>query len=172
MLFGLVVVVGQDFLLQCLSMNVFPKHVFPPFCSCFWILLLELWVPHPHVFVQDSHLPHCPHWQSTERGKHAFLRLIYLDPEFPIHTNYLLIAYVTSSKSQFVSHTWARTCVALPIFGCVSRAASSTVLLMILNPPSWNLSSPSTCLCARIPSVPLSPLTVHWKRKTLFLALF
>ena len=60
-------------------------------------------------------------------------------------------------------------CVALPIFECVSWAASSTVLLLIQNPPSWNLDTSSACLSARCPSAPLSPLAVHWKRKTCML---
>ena len=100
MLLGLFVVVLQGCVLQCLFLNVPPEHVLPPFSSCFWILLVLVLRPPPHVCVQDVHLPHCPHRQSTERGKHGHFRLIYSDPKFPIQISHLLIAYVASSKSQ------------------------------------------------------------------------
>ena len=44
----------------------FPLHMSlckNPICR---ILLLDNLVPLPHVFVQESHLSHCPHWQSTK----------------------------------------------------------------------------------------------------------
>ena len=37
---------------------------------------------------------------------------------------------------------------------------------MFFNPPCFGLKAYSTCLRARCPSAPLSPLAVHWKGKT------
>ena len=76
-----IVVVGQMVVLQCLRLRLrLPTHLRPPFCALFLTLLVEVWRPPPQVFVHDAHLPHCPHRQSTERGKHGFLTLIYQKP--------------------------------------------------------------------------------------------
>ena len=63
-----IVVVGQMVVLQRLRL-LRPTHLRPPFCALFLTLLVEVWRPPPQVFVHDAHLPHCPHWQSTERRK-------------------------------------------------------------------------------------------------------
>ena len=67
---------------------------------------------------------------------------------------------------SFKGHTWARICVAWHFSGYLFNTISSTILPLFLNPPCWSLNASSTCLCARSPSAPLSPPTVHWKRKT------
>ena len=74
-----IVAVGQMVVLQRLRL-LRPTHLRPPFCALFLTLLVEVWRPPPQVFVHDAHLPHCPHRQSTERGKHGFLTLIYQKP--------------------------------------------------------------------------------------------
>ena len=76
----LIVVVGQAMVLQCPRLVLYPTHLRPPFCALFLTLLVLVLRPPPHVCVQDVHLPHCPHRQSTERGKHGFLTLIYQKP--------------------------------------------------------------------------------------------
>ena len=145
-------------MLHCLFLDVSPEQLLPPLCSWFRILLLEIWVPHPHVFVQDSHLPHCPHLQSTERGNMGCLDWSSL------LTN---CACDLKQISFHLSHTWARIPIALLCFGFSFHTVSSSILRLSLNPPCWNLSSPSTCLCARCPSAPLSPLTVYWKKENM-----
>ena len=76
----LIVGVGQTLVLQCTRMVLYPTHLCPPFRACILTLLFEVWVPPPQVFVHDAHLPHCPHWQSTEREKHVLLSLFYFEP--------------------------------------------------------------------------------------------
>ena len=76
----LIVVVGQALVLQCPRLVLYPTHLRPPFCALFLTLLVEIWRPPPQVFVHDAHLPHCPHWQSTEREKHVLLSLFYFEP--------------------------------------------------------------------------------------------
>ena len=73
------IVVGQMVVLQRLRL-LRPTHLRPPFCALFLTLLVEVWRPPPQVFVHDAHLPHCPHWQSTEREKHVLLSLFYFEP--------------------------------------------------------------------------------------------
>ena len=73
------IVVGQMVVLQRLRL-LRPTHLRPPFCALFLTLLVEVWRPPPQVFVHDAHLPHCSHWQSTEREKHVLLSLFYFEP--------------------------------------------------------------------------------------------
>ena len=76
-----IVVVGQMVVLQRLRLCLLRRtHLRPPFCALFLTLLVEVWRPPPQVFVHDAHLPHCPHWQSTEREKHVLLSLFYFEP--------------------------------------------------------------------------------------------
>ena len=77
----LIVAVGQEVVLQRLRLCLLRRtHLRPPFCALFLTLLVEVWRPPPQVFVHDAHLPHCPHWQSTEREKHVLLSLFYFEP--------------------------------------------------------------------------------------------
>ena len=77
----LIVAVGQEVVLQRLRLCLLRRtHLRPPFCALFLTLLVEVWRPPPQVFVHDAHLPHCPHWQSTEREKHVLLSLFHFEP--------------------------------------------------------------------------------------------
>ena len=67
-----IVIPGQEFVLQGLSLLVSPTQLLPPCRASIWITLFEVWVPPPQVFVQDPHPPHWAHWHSTEIGWHEW----------------------------------------------------------------------------------------------------
>ena len=56
---------GRPFVLHFFSWVDPPVHSFPPFKASCCMTLVETWLPPPQVCVQDPHVVHLPHLQST-----------------------------------------------------------------------------------------------------------
>ena len=161
--FDLIVIPGQEFVLQGWYLVVSPSQMLPPCSASFSITLLEDLVPPPHVAEQAVHPPHWPQRQFTEGGNMVFFKLVHLVPSITntnrasTDTEYILI---------WSSHTWARIFAARLVSGCFSITNASSMFCFFCNHSSWRLSSPSTCCWASCPSTPLSPKAIDWRKKT------
>ena len=63
---------------------------------------------------------------------------------------------------HFSCNTWTAICVALLLLSWSSRAFYSPIQGFLLYDPRWNLSSPTTGLCAKSPCSLFTPLAINW----------